>query len=433
VPRNDDISLILAKAKLNGMLPDVKDYELDALQGFAQNLFGDDAALSAIYSRSRPGNRWVALGTSLSRGFTDDAPIAGKTNVAIQASWPTFTSVLSGQRINLIKNAGITGNLVSQMLTRFDTDVTPYAPNIVTVDGGTNEFLTGVPFATFQTNFIALITKIRSIGAVPVIASILPNTTQRQLAATWVKWQRTYAAQQGIEFLDFWNLLVDPTSGILNSTAASGDGTHPGVGGYLAMANYVIPRLTALMPDTVPTLITDNQDSDSLLANPLFLGSPVGGVAPSWTAQTNPSGATYSVGTDANVALGNLQIIQRNATASDTILQQGVGLSGNPNVSIGERIIVSGKLYTQDFSGTKSGNDIIRIDFGVGTPRDIYLDASWLNNTNGGRFYHEAIVPAGATQIKLMYIGNAGSGTAKLGQITVLNATRLNMVVGSAY
>jgi lysophospholipase L1-like esterase len=196
VPRNDDISLILAKAKLNGMLPDVKDYELDALQGFAQNLFGDDAALSAIYSRSRPGNRWVALGTSLSRGFTDDAPIAGKTNVAIQASWPTFTSVLSGQRINLIKNAGITGNLVSQMLTRFDTDVTPYAPNIVTVDGGTNEFLTGVPFATFQTNFIALITKIRSIGAVPVIASILPNTTQRQLAATWVKWQRTYAAQQ---------------------------------------------------------------------------------------------------------------------------------------------------------------------------------------------------------------------------------------------
>lgn len=51
MPRNDDLSLILAKAKLNGMLPDIHDEELDAIQQYAQVLFSDDAALNATFAR----------------------------------------------------------------------------------------------------------------------------------------------------------------------------------------------------------------------------------------------------------------------------------------------------------------------------------------------------------------------------------------------
>jgi lysophospholipase L1-like esterase len=43
--RNDDISLILAKAKKQGFLPDVSDNEVDVLQQEAQGLFDDDNVL----------------------------------------------------------------------------------------------------------------------------------------------------------------------------------------------------------------------------------------------------------------------------------------------------------------------------------------------------------------------------------------------------
>lgn len=45
--RNDDISLILAKAKKQGFLPDVKDSEVDILEIEAKSLFSDDRAIVA--------------------------------------------------------------------------------------------------------------------------------------------------------------------------------------------------------------------------------------------------------------------------------------------------------------------------------------------------------------------------------------------------
>lgn len=62
MPRNDDLSLILAKAKLNGMLPDVKNEELDAIQQYANVLFSDDAALSATYTPYKQPAGAVAAG-----------------------------------------------------------------------------------------------------------------------------------------------------------------------------------------------------------------------------------------------------------------------------------------------------------------------------------------------------------------------------------
>jgi lysophospholipase L1-like esterase len=382
---------------------------------------------------ARPGCRLVAFGTSLTRGTVDSAPIAGKTNVSESDSWPGFASLVSGQKITLIKNAGITANTTAMMLDRFDTDVTPYAPTVVTLDGGTNEILTGVPFDTYKANFIALIAKVRAIGAVPVIASILPNQTQRQKAATWVKWQRSYAAQEGIPFLDFWTLLVDPATGILNSTAATSDGTHPGVGGMVAMGRYASEFLLNLVaPNAVP-ILTDNNDTDFLLSNPLFYGAPsAAGLAPSWSVEgATPTGAMFSVGSDPVFCLGNFQKIERNATTTDTIVHQGFGLASNPKVSAGDRIITILRFKSEIYYGNRSGSDTIRLRFGVGPVRDIYVGTAPLNG--GVTVYHEDVVPEGANQIDLSYIGGPGSGMAWLGQATIINATRGGLVVGSAY
>lgn len=78
--RNDDISLILAKAKLNGMLPDVHDEELDAIQQYANVLFGDDGALSATYA---------SIVNAVADGVTNASP-------AIQAALDAAGSIGGG-------------------------------------------------------------------------------------------------------------------------------------------------------------------------------------------------------------------------------------------------------------------------------------------------------------------------------------------------
>lgn len=386
-----------------------------------------------ITYRPRIGNRWVALGTSLTRGATDDAPIAGKTDISYQAEWPRFAAMRSDQQITLVKNAGVTGNLASDMITRFATDVTPYAPNIVTLDAGTNEFLTAVPFATFKTNFITLIGMIRAIGATPVVVLILPNSTQRQTAASWSQWQRAYCGTQGIPIIDFWPLLCDPTTGTLNSTAGSSDGTHPGLSGLLAMAPVVIAALLPLVPVNHPPILNDNVDTNNALTNGLFLGTPVAGIAPSWSASASPAGATFTVGTDAtNFPAGNYQEIGRQATTGDTILHQGVGLSGNPNFAVGDKIIVTLRFYSTNKLGAKNGNDNIQINFGDGNPRFIFINSSYQDH-GPTRIYTEHTIPATANQIDIAYIGNAGDGVARLGQVSVLNATRLGLPTPGAF
>jgi lysophospholipase L1-like esterase len=403
------------------------------------SLGGALAPRFAPYSAARPGCRWVALGDSLTRGTVDDAPIAGKTNVSISDSWPGFAAMLSGQKLTLVKNAGITANTTAMMLARFDQDVTPYAPTLVTVGSGTNEFLMGVPFEVYRADFIKLIAKVRSIGAVPVIVSLLPNQTQRQRAATWVKWQRSYAAQQGIPFIDFWSLLIDPTTGILNGTAVTPDGTHPGVGGMIAMARYASKFLLDIVaPNAVP-ILTDNADTDSLLSNPLFLGGVNGaGVADGWLVEpAAPAGSFFGVAADPAFCLGNFQKIERNATTSDLVLHQGIGLvdgSGAPSnqkVAPGDRIITMLRFKSEIYYGSRSGSDTIRLKFGAGPVRDIYTGTAPLND--GVTIYHEDTVPANANQIDLSYVGGPGSGMAWLGQVSIINATRGGLVVGSAF
>lgn len=60
--RNDDISLILAKAKKNGFLPDVADSEVDMLQLEASSMFNKDTVISnSVNRRSATGQGAVVI------------------------------------------------------------------------------------------------------------------------------------------------------------------------------------------------------------------------------------------------------------------------------------------------------------------------------------------------------------------------------------
>ncbi|WP_181389675.1 Ig-like domain-containing protein [Leucothrix pacifica] len=68
-----------------------------------------------------------------------------------------------------IINQGISGNTSAQMLARFDADIASQNPDYVWVIGGVNDYFTGVTPEQYSTNVRAIIAKIRSIGAEPII------------------------------------------------------------------------------------------------------------------------------------------------------------------------------------------------------------------------------------------------------------------------
>lgn len=92
MPRNDDISLIIAKAKMNGNFPDVKDEELDAIEQYAKTLFGDDAALTASYAESGASRTPAAINGIGFNMATIDAPTDG----ANYASFPATCDTIDG-------------------------------------------------------------------------------------------------------------------------------------------------------------------------------------------------------------------------------------------------------------------------------------------------------------------------------------------------
>jgi hypothetical protein len=89
--RNDDISLILAKAKKQGFLPDVSDSEVDILLQEAKNIFGNDSGFGASVNKRRS----MAL---------------LRNKVAVMATPPTVTSAAS---------SAITGTKISHTDSRF--------------------------------------------------------------------------------------------------------------------------------------------------------------------------------------------------------------------------------------------------------------------------------------------------------------------------
>jgi lysophospholipase L1-like esterase len=189
-----------------------------------------DSALTNTYGNVKSGgNAIVYLGDSITLGATDYSANS------LGASFPLYAQLFSKGRCLMVRNAGIAGNTTTQMLARFDTDVTPYAPATVFILGGTNDSGALVATATYQANIAAIVAKVRAIGARPVLGTIAPNNaggTRMTLVRQWNNWLKRYGAANGITVVDFYATLADPTNGQYLSAYSSGDGTHPNEAGY---------------------------------------------------------------------------------------------------------------------------------------------------------------------------------------------------------
>jgi lysophospholipase L1-like esterase len=157
-------------------------------------------------------------------------------------------------------NRGISGELTSEILCRFRSDVIAIRPRVVVILAGTND----IKFAnvndvggitrptTFQAitdNFVSMAELARANDILVVLASLLPvsdyerDKDGKQIIRTGHRppdqikalneWIKAYAARSGHTYLDYYSAMIDE-KGVLRDEL-SDDGLHPNDNGYAVM------------------------------------------------------------------------------------------------------------------------------------------------------------------------------------------------------
>ena len=385
-----------------------------------------DAELSSRFT-APGGNRTVFLGDSITRGGQSTAPSALDDVRYRSASIGTWASVLSAQRIMEVAMAGVEGDSVAQMLARFDTDVTPYAPNVVVILGGTNDTnsLNLTSITSYAATVEALVTKVRAIGARPVLCTIPPHRgdvavpDRKTRIARINHWLRRWAPANGITLIDLNALWSDRTTDdYATAYIRSADSTHPSEQGYYDAGAKIAAELAPLLPPNKPPYSASNVDPLNLIANGQFLGSLTSGIPASWTGPV-VSGITGSQVTGDTTISGNWYKMTSAGHASSNILSQTVsGITGGHTYAFAGRV-------KADFT---TGSVLLWVLFNGSTSagyqwRPLSL-LSW--DISDGAFYLECLAPSDATTavIELRYGADSG-GYLQVAQLTLVDLTAL--------
>lgn len=183
--------------------------------------------------------RIVFMGDSITQGWIDKVP-----------------AFFTAGRID----RGIGGQTTPQMLLRFRQDVIDLDPAVVQIMGGTNDIAgnTG-PMTPEQTraNIMTMAELARAHGIRVILASIPPAAsfpwrpglaTVPRIAAMNA-WLKSYAAQTGAVYADYWTALHD---GDGLRKAWTYDGVHPNAAGYAAMAPVAEAAIRAALATPAP-------------------------------------------------------------------------------------------------------------------------------------------------------------------------------------
>lgn len=222
--------------------------------------------------------RAVAFGDSFSNRYLS-------SGVQTMTSFHAWLNALLGDRFN-ITNAGVSGNTTTQMLARFDTDVTPYKPRVVFILGGINDISAGTSSATTLANLNAIVAKVQTIGAIPVIWTVPLSPS---VIATTAKGQILYEINQGIRSLqgvtalvaDGFESWVSNTNTTAPGTNATGmclasDTLHPTAKGAYQLARPGYDLINAAYP-AISRLKSTSYDYDNMVYNGQMLGSNASG------------------------------------------------------------------------------------------------------------------------------------------------------------
>lgn len=158
-------------------------------------------------------------------------------------SWVEALRAATGWKVI---NAGISGDTFYDMLLRIDRDVLTHKPDIVIVMAGTNDVYIGLTQPQIMEGFTALMDRLFSQGAEVWLGMPLPveDMTERSLAL-WRSTMRTFAREEGLFVVDFYQDFLDESGNIRNDLLL--DGCHPNRAGYSVMGERIIAALKQVL------------------------------------------------------------------------------------------------------------------------------------------------------------------------------------------
>ena len=182
-----------------------------------------------LKSSSSNGDKIVLIGDSITEGWTEFNPKFFQQN-------------------NFV-NRGISGQTTPQMLVRFKQDAVHLNPQIIVINGGTNDIWGNTGPSTPE----MIIDNICSMAEIAVkndinvaLSTILPvykypdrdDIIDPPKTISLVNSALSeYCKQKGYNFLDYYSLMVDDKKGLRSDYGT--DGVHPNKEGYEVMKNVV--------------------------------------------------------------------------------------------------------------------------------------------------------------------------------------------------
>ncbi|MDE1178134.1 MAG: SGNH/GDSL hydrolase family protein [Edaphobacter sp.] len=142
-------------------------------------------------------------------------------------------------------NRGVSGQTTPQMLIRFQQDVVALKPAAVVIFGGSNDVAGNTGQATLpmiEDNLRSMVAIAKANGIKVILASQQPTidypwnhgTHPEQALRALSLWEKNYAAENGLVYVDYYSALVGPDGGF--KPGLSVDGVHPTAQGYAVMA-----------------------------------------------------------------------------------------------------------------------------------------------------------------------------------------------------
>lgn len=392
-----------------------------AVEGAALN-----ATVVATSGKLR-GNGFVALGDSIST-----ASDQGSGGAGFGGSWPNMVCALSTQRFNFMGNGGVAGDNSTQILARVPA-VIALGPQVVTVLAGTNDLSQGVDFSVWSANIDAIATQLRAAGIRVVLCTIPPRDVTTYLATqlTWNRWLTDYARDHGHDLIDFFGLLVEPTTGVWKTGYDSGLPPHPSQLAHLAMAQLVISQVAVAAYSPIQAQLTSG-DTANLINNPMLTGTDN---APQYWVISGSTSADYTEGavTDSDF-IGRAWEVAYTSVAATGVFRQLKSFNLTTGFAVGDTMLMCAKLKVVSSSGntpsSSSGLKFQAICQGA-TPNTFNPVSSIGIQAPAGLHWFKFVVPAGTTILQLStivgFLPVGANFTAHVGQFGLFNLTAMGL------
>ncbi|HOG25666.1 MAG: GDSL-type esterase/lipase family protein [Bacteroidales bacterium] len=177
---------------------------------------------------------------------------------SITQNWSNFHPDFFRQ--NNFVGKGIGGEVTSQMLTRFRTDVLELQPCVVVILAGTNDIAQNQGYVTHRQimdNIASMADLARFHNIRVILCSVLPAENYRwrseefnrevlpcQAIQRLNQMIRQYALDNDCEYVDFWTPMSDGKGAM--KEGLSSDGVHPHPHAYSIMEELVAPVISRL-------------------------------------------------------------------------------------------------------------------------------------------------------------------------------------------